>query len=434
MPDAILGRCGPPSPRSGRGPADPAPVGRRRWPRDGRRARVRALLSVANRDGIADLARELRALGVEMYATDGTREALAARRDRGRVGHRAHRRPAHGRRPGQDVPSRGLRGDPRPARRPGAARRARGPGHRPHRPRRRQRQAVRAGHRRQAHRHRRGDRDDRRRGGGPPGCRGPQRGRRDGRLRSRALPDDRRASCRRYGGVSPEVRARLAAEAFSTVAAYHAEIAAYLNQIAGNIFPSRLSLVLEKVDDLRYGENPHQRGRVLSRDDAPPRDARRRRPAPGRPAVVQQPARPRRRVSHRPRLHGADRRHRQAHRSGRAWPRTTSSSRPTGTPSRPTRSPRSAASSASTASSTGRRPGRSPRTRTRRSSPRASARRRIGILRGKAGLELLVDPARPDRGDARLRHRQPRLQAHRRRPPRRERGRPRAWTAASSRS
>ena len=62
-----------------------------------------------------------------------------------------------------------------------------------------------------------------------------------------------------YGGVSPEVRARLAAEAFSTVAAYHAEIAAYLNQIAGNIFPSRLSLVLEKVDDLRYGENPHQR-------------------------------------------------------------------------------------------------------------------------------------------------------------------------------
>ena len=39
---------------------------------------MRALLSVANRDGIADLARELRALGVEMYATDGTREHLAA--------------------------------------------------------------------------------------------------------------------------------------------------------------------------------------------------------------------------------------------------------------------------------------------------------------------------------------------------------------------
>ena len=43
------------------------------------------------------------------------------------------------------------------------------------------------------------------------------------------------------------------------VAAYHAEIAAYLNQIAGNVFPTRLAIVLEKVDELRYGENPHQR-------------------------------------------------------------------------------------------------------------------------------------------------------------------------------
>jgi phosphoribosylaminoimidazolecarboxamide formyltransferase/IMP cyclohydrolase len=64
---------------------------------------------------------------------------------------------------------------------------------------------------------------------------------------------------REHGQVTAETRARLAAEAFSTVAAYHAEIAAYLNQIAGNTFPGRLALVLEKVDDLRYGENPHQR-------------------------------------------------------------------------------------------------------------------------------------------------------------------------------
>ena len=39
---------------------------------------MRALLSVANRDGISELARELQALGVEMFATDGTREYLAA--------------------------------------------------------------------------------------------------------------------------------------------------------------------------------------------------------------------------------------------------------------------------------------------------------------------------------------------------------------------
>ncbi len=64
---------------------------------------------------------------------------------------------------------------------------------------------------------------------------------------------------REHGSVTPETRARLASEAFSTVAAYHAEIAAYLNQISGNTFPRHLALVLQKVDDLRYGENPHQR-------------------------------------------------------------------------------------------------------------------------------------------------------------------------------
>jgi len=64
---------------------------------------------------------------------------------------------------------------------------------------------------------------------------------------------------RERGTVSAEFRQLLAAEAFGVVAAYHAEIAAYLNQISGEIFPSRLALVLEKVEDLRYGENPHQR-------------------------------------------------------------------------------------------------------------------------------------------------------------------------------
>ena len=64
---------------------------------------------------------------------------------------------------------------------------------------------------------------------------------------------------RAMGQVSAETRYRLAADAYSTVAAYHAEIAAYLNQISGNAFPQRLALVLEKVSDLAYGENPHQR-------------------------------------------------------------------------------------------------------------------------------------------------------------------------------
>ena len=66
------------------------------------------------------------------------------------------------------------------------------------------------------------------------------------------------AELRDFGGTTPETRARLAAEAFGMVAAYHAEIAAYLNQIAGNRYPRRLAMVLTKVDDLRSGENPHQ--------------------------------------------------------------------------------------------------------------------------------------------------------------------------------
>jgi phosphoribosylaminoimidazolecarboxamide formyltransferase / IMP cyclohydrolase len=64
---------------------------------------------------------------------------------------------------------------------------------------------------------------------------------------------------RTLGQVSADTRYRLAADSFSTVAAYYAEIAAYLNQISNNVYPQRLALVLEKVSDLPYGENPHQR-------------------------------------------------------------------------------------------------------------------------------------------------------------------------------
>jgi len=74
--------------------------------------------------------------------------------------------------------------------------------------------------------------------------------------------DDIVAELRDGGHVSVETRARLAAEAFGIVAAYHAEVAAYLNQISGNVFPTRLAVVLEKVADLRYGENPHQQAAV----------------------------------------------------------------------------------------------------------------------------------------------------------------------------
>jgi len=64
---------------------------------------------------------------------------------------------------------------------------------------------------------------------------------------------------RRLGVVSPETRQRMAAEAFAIVAAYDAEVAAYLNHISGVRFPQQLTVVLEKQRDLPYGENPHQR-------------------------------------------------------------------------------------------------------------------------------------------------------------------------------
>ncbi len=63
---------------------------------------------------------------------------------------------------------------------------------------------------------------------------------------------------RQRGAVSAELRQNLAAEAYGLVAAYHAEVAAYLSNVCGQTFPSRLAMVLEKVDDLRYGENPTQ--------------------------------------------------------------------------------------------------------------------------------------------------------------------------------
>lgn len=63
---------------------------------------------------------------------------------------------------------------------------------------------------------------------------------------------------REIGALSAEFRQRLAADALADVAAYYAEVAAYLNHIAGMRFPSRLAVVVEKVRDLGYGENPQQ--------------------------------------------------------------------------------------------------------------------------------------------------------------------------------
>ncbi|HUJ91965.1 MAG TPA: bifunctional phosphoribosylaminoimidazolecarboxamide formyltransferase/IMP cyclohydrolase [Gaiellaceae bacterium] len=59
------------------------------------------------------------------------------------------------------------------------------------------------------------------------------------------------------GQLSLETRRELAAEAFATTAAYEAAIAAWFAE--PEPFPPTLVLSLEKVTDLAYGENPHQR-------------------------------------------------------------------------------------------------------------------------------------------------------------------------------
>ncbi|HEY6566042.1 MAG TPA: bifunctional phosphoribosylaminoimidazolecarboxamide formyltransferase/IMP cyclohydrolase [Actinomycetota bacterium] len=72
-------------------------------------------------------------------------------------------------------------------------------------------------------------------------------------------------------GVTRATRRRLAAAAFAHTAAYDAAVAGWFaQQEAGeDALPGYVGLAYEKVGDLRYGENPHQRG-GLYREAATP--------------------------------------------------------------------------------------------------------------------------------------------------------------------
>jgi phosphoribosylaminoimidazolecarboxamide formyltransferase/IMP cyclohydrolase len=87
------------------------------------------------------------------------------------------------------------------------------------------------------------------------------------------------AEWQRDGAVSGETRRRLAAKAFQHVASYDTAIAAFLRGPEA-LFPPVLTLALEKVRDLRYGENPHQQA-ALYRDPQPG-------PAPTLAGAIQQ--------------------------------------------------------------------------------------------------------------------------------------------------
>ena len=61
---------------------------------------------------------------------------------------------------------------------------------------------------------------------------------------------------RATGTLSLETRRRLAAEAFATMAAYEASIAAWFGE--REAFPESVTLSFSRVVELPYGENPHQ--------------------------------------------------------------------------------------------------------------------------------------------------------------------------------
>jgi phosphoribosylaminoimidazolecarboxamide formyltransferase/IMP cyclohydrolase len=70
------------------------------------------------------------------------------------------------------------------------------------------------------------------------------------------------AELREHGELSLATRRRLAAEAFSTTAAYEAAIAGWFSE--GEMAPPSLTVSVEKVVDLAYGENPHQRAALYA--------------------------------------------------------------------------------------------------------------------------------------------------------------------------
>jgi phosphoribosylaminoimidazolecarboxamide formyltransferase/IMP cyclohydrolase len=72
------------------------------------------------------------------------------------------------------------------------------------------------------------------------------------------------------GGTSAAMRSRLAAKVFAHTARYDTMVASYLaghHESTAERFPATLPLVFDKVQDLRYGENPHQQA-ALYREPA----------------------------------------------------------------------------------------------------------------------------------------------------------------------
>ena len=165
-----------------------------------------------------------------------------------------------------------------------------------------------------------------------------------------------RAARSRTGG-SRRARARASRmEAFAYTARYDAAISRWFAEREED-FPAQYTRSFEKVLDLSYGENPHQRAALLRRGrraHAPAVDGVE---AARQGAVVQQPARPRRGPAPGRRVRAAGRGDHQAQQPVRRRP----SARGRTTPSTARWPPTPRAPSAASSASTGRSTARSPR-------------------------------------------------------------------------
>jgi len=74
---------------------------------------------------------------------------------------------------------------------------------------------------------------------------------------------------RERGDLTQEERRRLAAKAFAHTGRYDSLITAYLEKTLGEELPTNLGLFSHKAQDLRYGENPHQKAAFYAEGGEP---------------------------------------------------------------------------------------------------------------------------------------------------------------------
>ena len=68
------------------------------------------------------------------------------------------------------------------------------------------------------------------------------------------------------GSTSQEFRLKMSQIAFTETAYYDALISKYLNEITHNIFPEKKIIFSNLIQELRYGENPHQKSAIYSQN------------------------------------------------------------------------------------------------------------------------------------------------------------------------